>query len=62
LFKDDCSLNTQTIHTKQTQIPLGRMASADEIGKFAAFLASPMASYMSGGNYVLDGAMTSKMS
>lgn len=44
-----------------TQIPLGRMASAEEVGKFAAFLASPAASYMSGGNYVVDGALTNKI-
>jgi NAD(P)-dependent dehydrogenase (short-subunit alcohol dehydrogenase family) len=42
-------------------IPLGRMADADEIGKFTAFLASPAASYMNGGNYVLDGGLTSKI-
>jgi len=56
--------NEMTEMYEQTlaQIPLGRMASAEEVGKFAAFLASPAASYMSGGNYVLDGAMTNKVS
>jgi len=41
------------------QIPLGRMANADEAGKYIAFVASPAASYISGSNCILDGGMTS---
>jgi len=52
---------TELYEQTLTKIPLGRMAEAEEIGKFAAFLASPAASYMTGGNYVLDGGMTSKI-
>jgi len=41
-----------------TQIPLGRMASADEAAKYITFVASPAASYISGANCIVDGGMT----
>jgi len=37
------------------QIPMGRMGNADEIAKAALFLASDMASYMTGEQVVVDG-------
>jgi 2-deoxy-D-gluconate 3-dehydrogenase len=37
------------------QIPLGRMGEPDDIGKVAAFLASPAADYMTGEVVVVDG-------
>ena len=37
------------------KIPMRRMADADEIGKVALFLASDMASYMTGSQVVADG-------
>lgn len=42
------------------RIPMGRMAEADEIGKVALFLASDMASYMTGSQIVVDGGMLLK--
>ncbi len=36
-------------------IPLGRLASPDEVGSVAAFLASPAASYVNGVNMPVDG-------
>lgn len=39
-------------------IPLGRMADADEVGRYISFVASPAASYISGANCVIDGGMT----
>ena len=36
-------------------VPLGRLASPDEIGSVAAFLASPAASYINGVNLPIDG-------
>jgi NAD(P)-dependent dehydrogenase (short-subunit alcohol dehydrogenase family) len=36
-------------------IPLGRLGSVDDIGQVAVFLASPLASYMSGSLVVVDG-------
>ena len=43
--------------TKQflAKIPMHRMGEADEIGKVALFLASDMASYMTGSQIVVDG-------
>lgn len=37
------------------KIPMGRMGDADEIGKVTLFIASDMASYMTGSQVVVDG-------
>jgi 3alpha(or 20beta)-hydroxysteroid dehydrogenase len=42
-----------------SRIPLGRTASADEVGRVVLFLASDDSSYCTGHEYVIDGAMTS---
>ncbi len=41
-----------------TQIPLGRLADAEEIGNVVLFLSSDMASYMVGSTVVVDGGVT----
>lgn len=41
------------------KIPLGRLASPDDIADSALFLASPMASYITGQSIVVDGGLTS---
>jgi NAD(P)-dependent dehydrogenase (short-subunit alcohol dehydrogenase family) len=38
--------------------PTGRMGKADEVARAVAFLASPAASFISGTNLVVDGALT----
>lgn len=40
-----------------TKIPMHRMGEADDIGKVALFLASEMASYMTGSQIVVDGGV-----
>lgn len=40
-----------------TKIPMGRLGSADEFGRAAAFLLSPAASYMTGASVRVDGGM-----
>jgi 3-oxoacyl-[acyl-carrier protein] reductase len=40
-----------------TQIPLGRMGDASEVGNLITFISSPLGSFMSGGNYIVDGGM-----
>ena len=47
LFEDALALN-----------PTGRMATAEEIARGAVFLASPAASFITGTNLVVDGALT----
>ncbi|MDQ3158662.1 MAG: SDR family oxidoreductase [bacterium] len=37
------------------KIPMHRMGDPDEIGKVALFLASPMSSYMTGSQVLVDG-------
>ena len=43
----------------EERIPLGRVATAEEVGKLVLFLASDDSSYCSGHEFVVDGAMTS---
>ena len=38
--------------------PMGRMGTPDEVASAAAFLASPVASFVSGTNLIVDGALT----
>jgi NAD(P)-dependent dehydrogenase (short-subunit alcohol dehydrogenase family) len=38
-------------------IPLGRMGNSDEVAEFVAFLLSPAASYLSGIDILIDGAL-----
>ena len=40
-------------------IPLGRVADADEVAKLALFLASDDSSYSTGAEFIVDGGMTS---
>lgn len=40
------------------QVPLGRMASPDEIARVVAFLASPENTYLTGQNIIVDGGFT----
>lgn len=42
--------------------PMGRMGSPEEIARVATFLASPLASFTTGANVVVDGALTSRVS
>lgn len=41
-----------------TKIPLGRMGSVEDIANLAVFLASDLASYMTGSTVFIDGGMT----
>lgn len=47
----------QMIEKFLSKIPMHRMGEADEIGTVALFLASPMASYMTGEQIVVDGGV-----
>ena len=38
-------------------IPAGRLGEPIELGHLAAFLASPLADYLTGGNWLIDGGL-----
>ncbi|MFZ4122727.1 MAG: SDR family NAD(P)-dependent oxidoreductase [Caulobacterales bacterium] len=42
-------------------IPIGRMGTPDEVASAVAFLASPLAGYITGANLVIDGGFTKRV-
>jgi 3-oxoacyl-[acyl-carrier protein] reductase len=42
------------------EIPLGRMASPEEVAKMVAFLLEPGNGYLTGGIYAVDGGVSAK--
>ena len=44
-------------HQAEARIPLGRYGATDEMGRVAAFLLSPAASYVTGAIVPVDGGM-----
>lgn len=55
--KDDPKIFNEVL----SKIPLGRMAKPEDIAYGAAFLASPLSSYTTGENLVIDGGLTQKV-
>jgi NAD(P)-dependent dehydrogenase (short-subunit alcohol dehydrogenase family) len=45
----------EVLKEQTAEIPLGRVAEPEEIARVAAFLASPMASYVTGAVIPMDG-------
>ena len=41
--------------------PLGRVGAAEEVAELIAFLASPRASFMTGGDYRIDGGLLAQL-
>jgi 3-oxoacyl-[acyl-carrier protein] reductase len=55
--KNNSSSIDEEIKEITTQIPLGRMATPDEIGRAGAFLLSPAASYITGQMLTVGGGI-----
>jgi glucose 1-dehydrogenase len=54
----DLRENKAELESVLKRIPLGRVASADEVANVVEFLASDKASYVTGASYFVDGGMT----
>jgi 3-oxoacyl-[acyl-carrier protein] reductase len=51
------ALEEDTRRALLANLPLGRMGEPEDVAHLASFLASDMASYISGGVYTVDGGM-----
>lgn len=49
------NMGSGTMQAEQEKIPVGRLASMEEIADHITFLASPMSSYMYGSSVIADG-------
>lgn len=47
--------STQNVMNFLGGIPMGRMASPEDVAELVGYLVSPRASYLSGANYIIDG-------
>lgn len=54
----DVEADPQKMKALLSEIPLARMGQPDEVAKLAVFLASDVASYMTGSTYLIDGGLT----
>ena len=56
----DEKMNTSFANKYITKVPLGRMATSDDIANMACFLSSKASSYITGQNIAVDGGYTAK--
>ena len=57
-IRAEAVFTTGILRTLARIIPLARMGEPEEVARVAVFLASDLASYVTGATYVVDGGMT----
>ena len=58
LFETYYGNDPEVIAALAAGVPMGRLATADDIANACVFLASPLSSHMTGANMVVDGGGT----
>ena len=56
----DHSAHLELLEKMRQQIPLGRLASADDVAAMVVFLASDQAQFLTGAEFMVDGGMTAQ--